>query len=200
MTDKPAISHLERKNEDGRHDRLASATEEWDTIEDTKTGSYVVLIASTAALGGLLFGYDTGVISGVLLMIKDDLGSVLTANNKELITSLTSGGAFFGAIIAGLIADRWDRKPAISFGAVIFVLGAVIQAVSFSVAQMAVGRAVIGLGVGVGAMVVPIYISEVAPSKLRGRLITLQELCITGAQFLSSVLNYGFQHVAHGWR
>lgn len=76
-----------------------------------------------------------------------------TSNEKELITSLCSGGAFIGAIIAGLTADKFGRKAAIYVGCALFTIGAVLQATSYTIAQMSVGRLVVGFGVGSAAMV-----------------------------------------------
>lgn len=84
-----------------------------------------------------------------------------TANEKELITSLCSGGAFVGAIIAGLTADKYGRKVAIYVGCILFTIGAILQAAAYSIAQMAVGRLIVGFGVGSAAMVVPLYIAEI---------------------------------------
>jgi MFS family permease len=99
-------------------------------------------------------GYDTGVISAVLVTLGDDLGHALSSKEQELVTSLTSGGALIGAIMAGLPADRFGRKFGIYIGCVLFLAGSVIQAAAFSVAQMAVGRFVVGLGVGSAAMII----------------------------------------------
>lgn len=120
-----------------------------DTIEDTTPGPFIWLCASAAALGGFLFGYDTGVISGVLVVIGDDLDNKpLSSSQKELITALCAAGALCGAVIAGGTADKYGRKPAIWFASVLFTLGALIQATSYTIAQMAAGRFLIGLGVG----------------------------------------------------
>lgn len=99
-------------------------------------------------------GYDTGVISAVLVSLKDDLGHELDSHEQELITSITSGGALLGALIAGLPADRYGRKLGIYLGCLLFLIGTIIQAAAFSVAQMTVGRLVVGLGVGSAAMII----------------------------------------------
>jgi MFS transporter, SP family, solute carrier family 2 (myo-inositol transporter), member 13 len=171
-----------------------------DTIELTRTGKYAWLVAVTAGVGGFLFGYDTGIISAVLVYLHSDLGHVLTAGENELITSITSGGAFFGAIAAGLSADRFGRKIAIYLGCVLFIIGAILQATAFSLAQMTVGRLVVGLGVGSAAMIVPLYIAEVAPAKYRGRMIGLDNMSITGGQLISYGIGAGLAHTNHGWR
>ena len=171
-----------------------------DTIELTQTGKFAWLVAITAGVGGLLFGYDTGIISAVLVYINDDLNQVLSAGDRELMTSITSGGAFVGAIAAGLSADKYGRKIAIYIGCILFIIGAILQATAFSLAQMTVGRLVVGFGVGSAAMIVPLYIAEVAPAKYRGRMIGLDNMSITGGQLISYGIGAGLAHVNHGWR
>lgn len=125
-----------------------------ERVEETQPGTFVWLCVAATAIGGMLFGYDTGVISGVLVVIGTDLGGKeLTHSEKELITALTAAGALIGAVIAGITADKYGRKPAIWFASVLFTLGALIQATSYTVAQMAAGRLVIGFGVGSASMV-----------------------------------------------
>ena len=125
------------------------AVENLDSIEDTAPGAFVWLCAAATAIGGMLFGYDTGVISGVLVVLGSDLDNrLLSSAEKELITALCAAGAFCGAIIAGVTADRYGRKPAIWFASVLFTIGAIIQASAYTIIQMSFGRVLIGLGVG----------------------------------------------------
>jgi len=133
--------------------------------------------------------------------LNDDLNNrPASSGEKELITSLCSGGAFIGSIIAGLTADQYGRKVAIYVGCALFTIGAIIQASAFSIAQMAIGRLIVGFGVGSAAMVVPLYIAEIAPTKVRGRLIGLNNMSITGGQVISYGIGAAFAHVPHGWR
>ncbi|KAE8135390.1 general substrate transporter [Aspergillus pseudotamarii] len=170
-------------------------------IDDLPVTMFVWLVAFTASIAGMLFGYDTGIISAVLVYIHNGLDNrMLTSNEKELITSLCSGGAFFGSIVAGLTADKLGRKAAIYFGCALFTIGAVLQGAAYTIAQMAVGRVVVGFGVGSAAMVVPLYIAEVAPAKARGRLIGLNNMSITGGQVISYAIGAAFANVNHGWR
>jgi SP family myo-inositol transporter-like MFS transporter 13 len=173
---------------------------EFDEIENTDTGWYIWLIALTASIGGMLFGYDTGIISAVLVYLEDSLGHLLSASEKELITSLCSAGAFVGSIIAGLTADRYGRKGPMYIGCALFTVGAILQATAYSVPQMAVGRLVVGFGVGSAAMIVPAYIAEIAPTKHRGRMIGLNNVSITGGQVISYGIGAAFASVPHGWR
>ena len=121
-----------------------------------------------SSVGGQL----TFVVSAVLVYLGKDLnGRLMDNQEKEAITSLCSGGAFFGAIIAGVYADKFGRKTGIYIGCVLFTIGALIQATSYTFAQMCVGRLVVGFGVGSAAMIAPLYIEEIAPTKYRGRMI-----------------------------
>ncbi|KAJ9652576.1 hypothetical protein H2198_008188 [Neophaeococcomyces mojaviensis] len=172
-----------------------------DSIEDLPVSWFVWLVAFTASVAGSLFGYDTGIISAVLVYLNNDLdGRPVSSSEKELITSLCSGGAFIGAIIAGLTADQYGRKVAVYVGCALFTIGAILQAASYTIAQMAVGRLIVGFGVGSAAMVVPLYIAEIAPTKVRGRLIGLNNMSITGGQVISYGIGAAFAHVPHGWR
>ncbi|UNI15407.1 hypothetical protein JDV02_001942 [Purpureocillium takamizusanense] len=185
-----STNHLEDPN-DAAYD---------DSIEDTAPSRAVWLITFTVAMGGFLFGYDTGYISAVLVTIGADLGHKLSSKEQELITSLTSGGALIGALIAGLPADKYGRKLGIYIGCALFLAGSVIQAAAFHVAQMAVGRFVVGLGVGSAAMIVPLYIGEIAPAKYRGRMIAFDNMSVTLGQLVSYGLGAAFTDVSHGWR
>ncbi|KAH8898909.1 general substrate transporter [Thozetella sp. PMI_491] len=171
-----------------------------DTIEQTQPGKFSWLVSITAAIGGLLFGYDTGVISAILIYINEDLRQALTSSDKELITSITSGGAFLGAIFAAMTADQYGRKIAIYVGCALFIVGALLQATSFSLIQMTVGRLVVGFGVGSAAMIVPLYIAEMSPAKHRGRMIGLDNMSITGGQLISYGVGAAFASVPGGWR
>ncbi|KAJ5760425.1 hypothetical protein N7520_007581 [Penicillium odoratum] len=178
------------------------------SVDDIPISWFVWIVALTASTAGLLFGYDTGVISGATAYMGSDLNNrPITSSEKELITSLCSGGAFFGAIFAGNTADRqlikitkFGRKMAIYIGCALFIIGAVLQAAAYTIAQMSVGRVVIGFGVGSAAMVLPLYVAEIAPAKSRGKLIGLNNMSITGGQVISYAIGAAFAHVDHGWR
>ncbi|KAI8712521.1 MFS domain-containing protein [Fusarium sp. LHS14.1] len=170
-------------------------------IEDTAPGLFLSLCVVATAIGGMLFGYDTGVISGVLVVIGSDLnGRPLEHWEKELITGLCAGGALIGAIIAGVTADKYGRKPAIWFASVLFTIGALIQAASYSIIQMSVGRILVGLVVGSASMIMPLYIAEISPAKYRGRMISIDMVFLETGSLLAYAFNAAFANVAHGWR
>lgn len=150
---------------------------------------HVVIASGITALGGLLFGYDTGVVSGALLFLKDDFGG-LSSFQQELVTSLLLVGAAVGALFAGRIADRIGRRPTVLITAVIFVVGVMLAAFAPSFPVLLTARIVIGLAVGSASMVVPLYIGEAAPPSIRGGLVSLNQLAITVGILVSYLADY----------
>ncbi|KAF2004855.1 general substrate transporter [Amniculicola lignicola CBS 123094] len=164
-------------------------------------GAFIWGLTVCAGVSGLLFGYDTGVISSTLISVDSDLSSrPLTTWDKSLITSCTSLFALLASPLTGLLADSWGRKKVILGADVLFVVGAVWQAVTGSVWGMIGGRSVVGLAVGSASFVVPLYISELSPSPFRGRLVTVSTLFITGGQVVAYIIGWLFSAHAHGWR
>jgi MFS transporter, SP family, galactose:H+ symporter len=157
----------------------------------------VYFIAAIASLGGLLFGYDTGVISGALLFLKQTFA--LNSTQQEIATSAVLVGAIIGAISAGRINDAIGRKKTLLLLAVIFTLGAIVTAFSPNFIFFLVCRIVVGLGIGAAASVVPIYISEVAPARLRGSLVTFNQLAITVGIAVSYWVDLAFAHAGMSW-
>jgi sugar porter (SP) family MFS transporter len=159
---------------------------------------HVVWGAAITALGGLLFGYDTGVISGALLFIGKDFHG-LTSFDKELLTSILLIGALVGALAAGKIADRVGRRPTVLGTAALFVAGVMLAAFSPSYAVLVGARVIIGLAVGSASMVVPLYIGEVAPPRVRGALVSFNQLAITSGILASYLVDYGLAS-SQNWR
>jgi sugar porter (SP) family MFS transporter len=159
---------------------------------------HVLWGAAITALGGLLFGYDTGVISGALLFIGRDFPG-LTSFDKELLTSILLIGALIGALVAGRIADRVGRRPTVLGTAALFIVGVLIAAFSPSYGVLVVARVIIGLAVGSASMVVPLYIGEVVPPRIRGALVSFNQLAITSGILASYLVDYGLSS-AQNWR
>jgi len=159
---------------------------------------HVVWSAGITALGGLLFGYDTGVISGALLFIGKDFHGV-SATEKELLTSILLLGAVAGALLAGRIADRIGRRPTVLGTAAVFVVGVLMAAFSPGYVVLLAARVVIGLAVGSASMVVPLYIGEVAPPRIRGALVSFNQLAITLGILVSYLVDYGLSSTGN-WR
>jgi sugar porter (SP) family MFS transporter len=159
---------------------------------------HVLLGAAITALGGLLFGYDTGVISGALLFIGKDFPG-LTSFDKELLTSILLIGALIGALAAGRIADRVGRRPTVLGTAALFVAGVMIAAFSASYVVLVGARVIIGLAVGSASMVVPLYIGEIVPPRIRGALVSFNQLAITAGILASYLVDYGLAS-GRNWR
>lgn len=149
--------------------------------------SYVKVVAGIAALGGLLFGYDTGVMSGALLYITPEFN--MTAHQEGWVTSMLLVGAAVGALTAGRIADRFGRRLTLIAGGIIFVLGSIWCALAGSVTMLATARTFLGFAVGAVSIVSPMYISEMVPAKIRGRMVSLNTLLIVVGQLLAYLVN-----------
>jgi len=159
--------------------------------------AFVYLAASFAGLGGLLFGYDTGVISGAELFFKNDF--TLSTFALEVIVSGVLAGAAVGALGGGRLADIFGRRLLLIVTAIIFAAGALICAAATSPAMLIVGRIIVGLGIGLSSGTVPVYISEVSPADARGWTVSLFQLAITIGILLAYVVDYAFAK-SEAWR
>jgi sugar porter (SP) family MFS transporter len=166
------------------------------TDEDFSSGGTAVRIASVAALGGLLFGYDSAVINGAVASIEKqfNIGSI------ELGFAVASAllGAALGAMTAGRIADKIGRISVMKIAAVLFFISAFGTAFSPEVISLVIFRVIGGIGVGVASVIAPAYIAETSPPRIRGRLGSLQQLAIVSGIFLSFAINTLLQSIAGG--
>jgi SP family galactose:H+ symporter-like MFS transporter len=154
-------------------------------------------IVVLAALGGLLFGYDTGVISGALLFIQDEFH--LTPFQEGAVVSGLLLGAVVGALGVGRFADHFGRRVALIATAIIFTVGIAIAAAAPSTGVLIAGRFVLGLAVGAGSVTVPMFLSELAPPDERGRIVSMNQLMITVGIFVAYCVDYAFAG-ARDWR
>ncbi|ODV93365.1 hypothetical protein PACTADRAFT_35990 [Pachysolen tannophilus NRRL Y-2460] len=169
-------------------------------FDDAKPSSLVVVLTFLASISGFMFGYDTGYISSAIVTIGNDLGKELTYGEKEIMTSATSLGALISSTIAGIIADLIGRRKVIMGSNLLFILGALLQCGAHSLTAMISGRFIMGLGVGIGSLIAPLYISELAPTNYRGRLVVINCLAITGGQLIAYAVGAGISRVKSGWR
>ena len=156
------------------------------------------LVAAIASLGGLLFGYDTGVISGALPFIQTDFS--LGPTMQGVATAAVLVGATLGAAGAGVLSDRFGRKRVILAVALLFVIGALGSALSPTLRLLLAGRAVVGIAIGVASMVTPLYLAEIAPKQQRGAIVSLNQFCITFGILVSYIADYLLADVAGNWR
>ncbi|CAL5016193.1 unnamed protein product [Urochloa decumbens] len=162
---------------------------------------YVLALTGAAGIGGFLFGYDTGVISGALLYIRDEFPAV--RDNyflQETIVSMALVGAMLGAAGGGWINDAYGRKKSTLLADLMFALGSLVMCAAGGPYILILGRLLVGLGVGIASVTAPVYIAEAAPSEIRGGLVSTNVLMITGGQFFSYLINLGFTEVPGTWR
>jgi sugar porter (SP) family MFS transporter len=159
---------------------------------------YVYAVGAIAALAGLLFGYDTGVISGAELYLVKSFK--LTAFTEELAISSVLIGAVIGASIAGRLADVFSRKLSLIVMAIIFAIGAVLTAIAPTLAIFIACRIIVGFAIGASSMIAPTYIAEQAPESIRGGLVILQQLAITVGIAVSYWVDLLFVHLGMDWR
>ncbi len=155
------------------------------------------LVYFFGALGGLLFGYDTGVIAGAILFINRDLG--LSPFMSGLVVSSLLVGAMVGAAFAGPIADATGRRKLVLVAAVVFALGAIGAALATSAGMLVLFRVVLGLAVGAASLIVPLYLAEVAPTEIRGAVASLNQLMIVTGILIAYIVNSALAG-AEAWR
>jgi len=162
--------------------------------------SLVVVIAAIASTGGLLFGFDTGVISGALPFLRESWG--LNTGQIEWITTAALVGAVIGAMSSGRITDIFGRKKVIIVTSIIFALGSVLTGAASSSGFLAVARIILGIAIGVSSFTVPLYIAEIAPTKIRGALVSSFQLMITIGILVSYFSDQAFANEAdpYSWR
>src|SRR5215210_8672120 len=141
------------------------------------TNRFVYVAAGISAMGGLLFGYDTGIISGALLFIADDFA--LSDNLQQAVVGSLLFGAVLGALGGGPLSDRLGRRRSILAAAVVFALGSLASAFAPGTVVLLISRFLLGIAIGFAAMVVPVYIAEISPSRSRGLLVSLNQFLIT---------------------
>ena len=167
----------------------------------TRTG-YLAKLTVISTLGGLLFGYDTGVISGALLYMQDDLNLTPTSE-AVVVSSLLFPGAALGALLGGKLADALGRRGSLFVCGVLFLVGAIGCAIAPNVVIMTIFRILLGFGVGAAAATVPLYLAEMAPVHMRGRMVTINELMIVTGQLLAFIMNSVLDQLiedTHVWR
>ena len=172
------------------------------TEPQRSAGRFLTKLTVIATLGGLLFGYDTGIISGALLYMKDDL-DLSAFGEATVVSSLLFPGAALGALLGGRIADRIGRKRMLLLCGAIFLVGALGCALAPTVQIMVAARIVLGFGVGAASVTCPLYLAEMAPPDRRGRMVTINELMIVTGQMLAFAMNALLDHLIqdpHVWR
>ncbi len=158
---------------------------------------FVYFAVGVAALGGLLFGYDTGVISGAILFVRDDFS--LSPLMEEIVVSAVLVGAVLGAALGGALTGRYGRRGLIILAGVVFTASAIGTALAPSVAWLIAARVVSGVAIGIASFISPMYIAELVPAKNRGSLVAVNMLAITTGIVVAYLVDYALSS-SHQWR
>lgn len=159
-------------------------------------GRRAVALSIAAAVGGFLFGFDSSVINGAVNSIETQFG--LTSITTGFVVAVALLGCAFGAVLAGILSDRWGRLRVMLIGAVMFFVSALGSGLAFTAIDLTFWRLVGGIGIGIASVVAPAYIAEVAPRQIRGTLGSLQQLAITLGIFAALLSNAVLAGVAGG--
>ena len=162
------------------------------------TPRYTYLVAAVAAIGGMLFGYDIGVISGAENLLKSSFH--LSSGTEELAVAAVLIGAVVGGVIGGPLMNKFSRRYTLLAMAIVYGIGAILTAISWNLGSFLAFRIVTGIAVGASSLVVPAYIAELSPVPIRGGLVILQQLAISGGILISYLLDFAFDTAGWGWR
>ncbi|TVY42665.1 MFS glucose transporter [Lachnellula occidentalis] len=168
------------------------------TYKTVVANPYLFGVALFSSLGGFLFGYDQGVVSGILTMQSFGVAFpriYLDSGFKGWFVSTLLLAAWFGSLVNGPLADRYGRKRSFMAAVVVFTIGSAIQAGAVNVPMIFAGRAIVGLAIGVLTMVVPLYMAEVSLPEIRGAIVVLQQLAITLGILFSFWIDYGTNYI-----
>jgi len=187
--------HVSRAREAGKGESMHGFMR-----EATAGGNrFLLRVAAIAAVGGFLFGYDTGVIGGALLFIKHDLSASSDLDQQAIVASLLIG-AVAGALVAGRLADLLGRRRTIIAAGWVYVAGAAGSALAQNVWQLAGARFVLGLAVGAASFVAPMYIAEMTPQQIRGGTVTFNQLMLTSGILVAYIANWALKGLPGNWR
>src|SRR3974377_72944 len=149
---------------------------------------FIMRISSIAALGGVLYGYDMGIIAAAVIFVKRSFS--LSTGVEELVVSIVLLGAMAGALIGGAVADRIGRRATLVWASIIFMAGSVLAPLAPNAFTLILARIIIGAGIGFTSVTAPVYVSELAPPQSRGMLIGLYQLALTIGIALADLVGY----------
>jgi len=158
---------------------------------------FFFLVAPLAAFSGILFGYDTGVISGAILFISEEFA--LSPQENGFVVASVLLGAILGSILSGRFSDAFGRKNLLIADSLIFMLATLLTSLAWSTTILVVGRVIVGVAIGVASYTTPLYLSEISPAKYRGALVSLNQLAIVMGMLLSYIVDY-FLADTGSWR
>ncbi len=158
---------------------------------------FIWQVSFIAGLGGILYGYDMGIIAAALIFVRSTFN--LSTKMQELVVSIVLVGAMFGAIYGGAIADRIGRRATLLWGSAVFIFGSILAPLSPNVGTLIVARMLLGIAIGFTSVTAPVYVSELSPPQSRGRLIGLYQFALTLGIAIADLVGYWLAG-QHAWR
>ncbi|OQV14535.1 Proton myo-inositol cotransporter [Hypsibius exemplaris] len=170
-----------------------------DGLVRNKNSRFVYLLTFLSAIGGFLLGYDAGVVSGAMILLKDEFALTYAWQTALVSSTIAAAGVF--SLIGGLFNERFGRKPVILCASFVFTLGSLLMASANTRTALLTGRVVVGIGIGLVSVTSSVYIAELVPSRLRGRLVTANAVLIAAGQLTAGCIDGLFAYdTAAGWR
>jgi len=161
--------------------------EQQQLLRAMKVMADMKFLTSMAAIGGFLFGYDTGVISGAMLPLVRTFD--LTPFQQEMVVSSTVFAALVASLVGGTLNDKLGRRICCLWASSIFTLGSLVLMISWDYPSLVAGRIIVGLGIGIASLTTPVYIAEMALPRMRGQLVTINALLVTVGQFTAGMVD-----------
>jgi MFS family permease len=177
--------------------REASSTRTEGLVETHVRRGFLGRVSLIAGLGGILYGFDMGIIAAVLVFVRETFA--LSTRMEEIVVSVVLVGAMSGAIAGGSIADRIGRRSTLVWGGIVFLLGSLLAFWSPDVTILIVARGLLGIAIGFTSVTAPVYVSELAPPQSRGLLIGLYQFALTIGIVLADLVGYWLAG-QHAWR
>ncbi|UXI19877.1 mannose-1-phosphate guanyltransferase beta [Sarcoptes scabiei] len=187
----------QRRSQQNLHPSSSSSSNSLEV--SNKINWYIYLVTSLSAIGGFLFGYDTGIVSGSMVFIRDYFH--LSTTMQEIVISVTILTAWLSSFVAGYLTNKFGRKLVILIASFVFTIGGLMMAFAHTEYVLLAGRAIIGFAIGLASMAIPVYIAEAAPVHIRGKLVSTNVCFITFGQFVASIVAglFSNDHI-NGWR
>jgi MFS family permease len=160
-------------------------------------GVFLLRISFIAGLGGILYGFDVGIIAAALLFVRNTFA--LSTHMQEVVVSVVPAGTMVGAIVGGILSDRLGRRATLLWSAVIFIVGSILAPLSPTVGILIFARSLLGFAIGFTSVTAPVYVSELSPPQTRGTLIGLYQFALTFGIVFANLVGYWFAS-EESWR
>lgn len=160
-------------------------------------GVFLLRVSFIAGLGGILYGFDVGIIAAALLFVRNTFA--LSTHMQEIVVSVVPAGTMLGAVVGGILSDRLGRRATLLWSAIIFILGSILAPLSPNVAVLIVARSMLGFAIGFTSVTAPVYVSELSPPQSRGLLIGLYQFALTFGIVFANLIGYWFAS-GESWR